>query len=84
MKYFVYINNTIIDVISDNMLSLVQLSIYGYVSTTDPKTTYFYVINFVSDTITSQEYNTTYRQILKSGGLVIRYEYLRMMKTKTD
>ena len=39
MKDFVYINNTIIDVISDNMLSLVQLSNYGYVSTTDPKTT---------------------------------------------
>ena len=48
----------VLDVIGENMASLVQLGMYGAINTDDTTTNGFYVIKFVSDAYTLK-INTT-------------------------
>ena len=69
--------------ISDNMASLEQLSEYGATNAVDPNTMGYYVINYLSETYKLQEDQIKYGQVSKSDKLVVKYEYLSLMKSKT-
>ena len=51
---FYEINQVVLDVISDNMASLVESGTYGAISTTYTSTNVFYVIVFTSGAYTLQ------------------------------
>ena len=52
------IHQIVIDVISDNMASLVQSGMYGDINTYDTTTNVFYVIQFISEEYTPQKIYT--------------------------
>ena len=62
------------------MASLEQLSKYGATNAVDPTTMGYYVINYLSETYKLQEDQTKYGQVSKSDKLVVKYEYLSLMK----
>ena len=49
------IHQVVLEVISDNMASLVKSGKYGYINTTNTKTNGFYVIMFTSEAYKLQE-----------------------------
>ena len=65
------INNVVIDVISENMTSLVQSVMHGAINTYDTTTNGFYVIQFISDAYTLQNKPTINGQVISSGELVV-------------
>ena len=64
------IHQVVLESISDNMASLVELGKYGAINTTDTSTNGFYVIMFKTGTYTLQENTTIYGQIITAGELV--------------
>ena len=44
----------------------------------------YFVINYLSEPYTLQEDQTTYGEVIKAGGLVVKSECLSFMKTKTN
>ena len=62
------------------MASLVQLGKYGVINAVDPTTMGYYVIKYLSEPFTLQEDQTTYGQVSKVGELVVKYEYLSLIK----
>ena len=65
-----------IDGISENMVSLVQLGMYGAINTYDTTTNGFYVIQFLSDEYTLQNNTSIYGQVIYAGELVVKAQYL--------
>ena len=61
------VHKVVIDDISDNLVSLVQLGKYGAINASDPTTMGYYVINYLSEPYTLQEYQTTYGQVIRGG-----------------
>ena len=64
------IHQVVLDVISDNMASLVESVTYGAINTTETSTNGFYVIMFASGAYTIHETNLlylVYHQIKKSA-----------------
>ena len=59
------------------MASLVQSGKYSAMNTTGSSTMGYYVIKFASEAYTLQEETTCNRQIISSGGLVVKAQYLR-------
>ena len=51
------IHQVVLDIISDNMASLVESVTYGAINTTDTSTNGFYVIMFASGAYTSGKHN---------------------------
>ena len=56
-----------LDEISDNTASLVQLGKYGDINAADQTTMGYYVIKYISELYTLQEYQNTYGQVIKAG-----------------
>ena len=55
----------VLDGISDNMDSLIQLGKYDAINTAYPTPMGYYVINYLSEPYTLQEYQTTNGQVSK-------------------
>ena len=77
------IHNIILDIISENMDSLVYTGIYGAINITDIETMEYYVIRYVSDTFTLQEYTTIDCQVNKYIELSVREKHLSEIRYKT-
>ena len=77
---FEEIYQVLLDDIINNMALLVQYGKYGSMKTTYSTTMVYYVIKFVSEAYTLQEYITPDRQISTAGGLVFKVHYLRCMQ----
>ena len=59
-----------LDGISDNMASIVQLGKYGAINAADLTTMVYYVIKYLSGPYTLHEYQTTHGQVSKASELV--------------
>ena len=66
------------------MASLVKSGKYDSMNTIDTLTMGYYVINFVSDAYTLQYYTTCKTQIISSGELVVKAQYLSCMQENTN
>ena len=78
------IHQVILDIISDNMASLVESVKYGAINTTDTTTKEFYVIMFTSEAYKLQ-YNTTIEgKIITAGKLVVKAQYLCSVQVDTN
>ena len=71
-----------LDGISDNMVSLSQLGKYGAIIASDTTTMGNYVINYPYLPYTLHEDQTTDDQLSKAGELIVKAEYLSLMKAK--
>ena len=58
------------------MASLVQLGMDGAINTYDNRANVFYVIQFISEAYTLQNNNTIDGQVISSGELVDKAQYL--------
>ena len=74
----------VLDGISENMASLVQLGMYGDINTDDSTKNGFYVIQFISYAYTLQNNTTIDGQVIYSGGLVFKAQYLCSMQENTN
>ena len=70
------IHQVVLDGISDNMALLVESGKYVYISTTDTTTNGFYVITFISEAYILQENTTIDGQIITTGELIVKAQYL--------
>ena len=77
---FYAVHKVVIDDISDNLVSLVQLGKYGAINASDPNTMGYYVINYLSESYTLQEHQTSDGKVSKSGEFLVKSEYLSLMK----
>ena len=66
------------------MSAFVHTGIYGAFNAADPTTLRYYVAKYISDNFTLHEYITVGGQVSKSGELVVRAEYLSIIKSKTN
>ena len=71
-----------LDGISENMASLVQLGKYGAINILDTTTMGYYAIKYLSEIYTLQEDQTTYGQVSKAVDILVKTEYLSIMKAK--
>ena len=78
------IHQVILDVISDNITSLVESGKYGAINTTYTSTNVFYVIMFTSGAYKLQENRTIYGQIITDGELVVKAQYLCSIQIDTN
>ena len=78
------IHQVVLDGISDNMASLVELGTYGAINTTDTETNGFYVIIFSLGTYKLHENTTIDEQIITSGEFVVKSQYLCSMQVDTN
>ena len=60
-EYFYAVHKVVLDGISDNMASLVQLGLYVAINAEDPTSMGYYVINYLSEPYGLQEDQTIYR-----------------------
>ena len=70
----------VLDGISDNMASLVQLGKYGAINAVDPTTMSYYAIKYLSEPYKVQDDQTTDGQVINTGELVVKSEYLSITK----
>ena len=78
------IHQVVLDGISDNMASLVQSGKYGVINTYKTSTNGFYVIMFTSEEYTLQNNTTIDVQIITTGELVVKSQYICSMQESTD
>ena len=81
---FYEVNKVVLDGISENMNSLLQLGKYSAISAVGKTTMGYYVIKYLSEPYQIQEDKTIYGQVIKAGELVFKSEYLSLMKSKTN
>ena len=77
-------HKAVIDGISENVVSIVQLGKYGAIHAADPTTMGYYVIKYLSEPYTLQEYQTTDGWVSNTCELSAKYEYLSIMESKTN
>ena len=68
--------------IIENMSPLLQLRKYVAINKYNPTTMVYFVIKYLSEPYALQEYQTTYGQVIKAGGPIVKSEYLSLMKAK--
>ena len=78
------IHQVVLDGISDNMALLVEAGKYGDINTTDTSTNGFYVIMFTSGAYILPESTTINGQIITSGELVVKAQYLCSMQVDNN
>ena len=78
------IHQGVLDGISENMASLVQLGMYGAIITDDTTTNVFYVIQFLSDAYTIKNNTTIDGQVISSGELVVKAQYICSIQENTN
>ena len=81
---FYEIHPVVLDGISENMASLVQLGMYGAINIYDTTTNVLYAVQFLSYTYTQQNSTTIYRQVIYAGKLVVKAQYLFPMHENTN
>ena len=79
-EVFEEIHQVFLDVVSDNMASLVQSDKYGAINTADTTTDGYSFIMFISESYTLQNNTTIYGQIISAGELVVKAQYLCSVK----
>ena len=67
------------DWIIENTASFVQPGIYGAINTDYSTKHWFYVIQFISEAYTLQNYTTIDGQVISAGVLVVKAQYLCLM-----
>ena len=77
-------DNLVLDVISDDMASLLQLVWYGSINAEHPTIMFYYVIKYLSEIYTLQEYQTISGKVSKSGEPVVKSEYISILESKTN
>ena len=77
-------HKVVLDGTSEHMAYLVQLGKYGAINAVDPTTMGCYMIKYLYEQNTPQEDQTTDEQLINSGELVFKYEYLSLVKYKTN
>ena len=70
--------------ISANMISLLHTGKYGYVNVAYTTTLGYYVVKCIFEPFKLQYYITMYGQVSKAVELVVKVEYLSIMKSKTN
>ena len=75
-EVFEEIQQVVLDVISDNIASLVQYGKYVTINTSDTTTNIFYVIKFISEAYTLQNNTTIDGKFIYADSLVVKAEYL--------
>ena len=83
-EVFDEIHLVVLDRISDNMASLVQLGMYSAIKTDDTTTNLFYAIQFISNTYTIKSNITIDGQGIYAGELVVKAQYLCSMQENTN
>ena len=68
--------------ISDNIYELVQNEKYGAINTADTTKMGYYVVKLLSEPKTSQYYKIVDKKLIKAGELIVKAEYLSIMKSK--
>ena len=66
----------ILDVISENMASLVQSGMYGFINTYEKTSNGLYVIQFLSEAYTLQNNTIIDEQVISAGELVVKAQYI--------
>ena len=66
------------------MASFVESGKYGTINKTDAATNGFYVIMFTSEAYTLQDNTTIYGQIITSGELAVKAQYICSMQVDTN
>ena len=70
------IHEVVLDVISENMASLVQSGMYSEINTDNTTKNGFYVIQFLSEAYTLQNNTTIDGQVISDGELYVKAKYL--------
>ena len=70
----------VLDGISEDMASLVQSGMYGAINTNYKISNGLYVIQFISEAYTLQNNTTSDGQVISSGILVVKAQYLFSVK----
>ena len=70
------IHQVVLDVISENMASLVQSGMYGAINTDYTTTNGVYVIQLLPDAYTLQNNTTIDGQVISAGELVFKEKYI--------
>ena len=78
------VHQLVLDGIITNMESLVKTGKYCDINAEDPTTLEYYVSNYIYVPFTIQYEITTNLQVSKAGELVVKSEYLSIMKAKTN
>ena len=78
------IHQIVIDRIVDNMATLVESGKYVAIKTTDTTTNGFYVIMFTSEEYTLQNNTTIDGQVMTSGELVVKAQYICSIQVDTN
>ena len=76
-------NKVVLDGISYNMTSLVQLGKYGAINAVDLTTTRYYLIKYLSEPYTLQEDQAIYGKLSKESELVAKVEYFSILNKKS-
>ena len=78
------IHQVVLDGMSKNIKSLVESGNYGDINTTGTSTNGFYVIMFTSKAYTLQDNTKIDGQMITSGELVVKGQYLSSMQVDTN
>ena len=74
----------VLDGISENMASLVQLGMYGAINKDDTTTNGFYVVKLISYSYILQNNTTIDGQVTSDGELVVKAQYICSMQENTN
>ena len=77
---FEEIHQVVINVISDNISSLLQYDKYGTINTSDTTTDGYYVLKFISEAYTLKNNTTIDRQMITAGELIVKEQYIFSMQ----
>ena len=70
--------------ISDNMSAFFQNVRYGATNNADPTIMGYYVVKFLLEPYMLQDKKTVDKQVIKVGKIIVKAEYLSIMKTNTN
>ena len=83
-KDFDAVHTVLLYGIRDNVSELAQNGKYGAINTIDPTTTDYYVVKFLSEPYALQDSKPADRKVINSGELIVKPEYLSIMKSKKN
>ena len=77
-------NKVLLFGISDKMSALVQNGKYVAINTADTTTMGYYVVTLLSEPYKLQDYKIFNKKVIKAGELIIKSEYLSIIKFNTN
>ena len=78
------VHKVVLDGISDNMSVLFHNGKYGAIKTVDPTIIGYYAVKILTEPYMLQYEKIIYKQIIKSGELIIKVKYLIIMKANAN